>query len=1075
MNFDIEKISIVEIKDDDINDNSIKKDIYDEINKINNENNIDSEKDVDFNKPCIDKPVIEVSPNGTYLITYDPKDHSIVGWNVEDIEEGELTSKNVTNFISKDITIKLKIPDDCYIDQICVSDNKKLACMVHKGNRCYPKIIDIHLDKEIELDLITGSFNEACHTFNLKGEYILYCKWGAYSVLSHRVHKIIWIFSTKTKNNRWLCKRNYKLPEYFELINMSKYSKFYLFSNNSIYEWDIVTKQGIKIFHNKVFEENKPHYSIRELKNNVRVSSNSMFICLGIMDKIIIISIELAIPIVSLDINNDTLLYELVKQSDLLPLLPSLLPLLNNKIQIMGSEYDNIQTTDEYAFGISDGLVWKIKLEENISKIKILFQNSNEKVIENSNDNSDNNFKIDKGTYEHLNIYLFNPYTDEMHELFQKVSESKSEYKKKIKQEDKYLMEQDIITDELLQVWKVKVIDRNKIMLRVFKKVIDDWKLICTRITKFNVPVIRKIKLLEIRLFTDNDIILITTIGILIYHFNENEESISLNYWNYLELTYPSVSRFYERLDNFNDFKVLLRPYTSQNNLLLPSHESFKTSDDWISYVNDNKENLLKYGNKLLSFAIKEHRLDLIEKIYKECMNRFEEDLGNNCMFLSIITSTMPLLNKHYPEYVLRYSLETTMIIDRPMYSIEDQQNNLHLYSFQYLQLVAKEKIPMITFMVPYIKFVNYPRCYNWFFELFKPQPSPFVESVSRDIYKTWNGEAIINFKWNTYGKYYYIMIWIGFMTYLGCFTAAATIPQQYIDDDIQKKLLIASIILGFIHLSFEIRQFIYNPLKWFRDFWNFFDVIAYLLPIYTSIHWLQINEMNDKIISLLSFSCLFLDLKFLLFFRAFEYFGVYFAIIINTYSINNDPNNPWNLAITYNQIFENGTVDSNPFLIQPPNGNTNMFVDFRTSLFAMYKFLTGDSSALSNWPYMSNAPLAILIVLFSLLIVVYLMNLFIGLLNNAIEKDHDRVSYLMQKAEILAEIELFYMLPYQRRQKDWFPEVIYYYASLDDIQKEVKKMTKRNEWNQINAFPKLKQDLLKKININHNSDDKLD
>ena len=56
----------------------------------------------------------------------------------------------------------------------------------------------------------------------------------------------------------------------------------------------------------------------------------------------------------------------------------------------------------------------------------------------------------------------------------------------------------------------------------------------------------------------------------------------------------------------------------------------------------------------------------------------------------------------------------------------------------------------------------------------------------------------------------------------------------------------------------------------------------------------------------------------------------------------NNDPNNPWNIAPAYNQIFENGTVSPNPFIIQPPNGNTNMFVDFRTSLFAMYKFLTG-------------------------------------------------------------------------------------------------------------------------------------
>jgi hypothetical protein len=290
-------------------------------------------------------------------------------------------------------------------------------------------------------------------------------------------------------------------------------------------------------------------------------------------------------------------------------------------------------------------------------------------------------------------------------------------------------------------------------------------------------------------------------------------------------------------------------------------------------------------------------------------MDRFKEDLGNNWMFLSIITSTLPLLNKDYPEYVLRYSLETTMIIDRPLYIIE-QHNDYQLYSFRFLQLIdltrsilwsryniflykifnleknwekifsipysirriililimillspfffiyiifhilskyhfinnifvmeffsfiyynillnklTKEKIPMITFMVPYIKFVNYPRGYNWFVELFKPQSSPFVETISRDIYKTWNGEAIINFKWETYGRNYYIMIWFGFMALLGCFTAAATIPQQYIDDDIHKKLLIATIILGFVHLSFEVRQFIYNPFNWFQNFWNFF------------------------------------------------------------------------------------------------------------------------------------------------------------------------------------------------------------------------------------------------------------
>jgi len=60
-------------------------------------------------------------------------------------------------------------------------------------------------------------------------------------------------------------------------------------------------------------------------------------------------------------------------------------------------------------------------------------------------------------------------------------------------------------------------------------------------------------------------------------------------------------------------------------------------------------------------------------------------------------------------------------------------------------------------------------------------------------------------------------------MALLGCFTAAATVPQQYIDNDVQKQLLIASIILGFIHLSFEFRQFIHNFTEWFYNFWNIF------------------------------------------------------------------------------------------------------------------------------------------------------------------------------------------------------------------------------------------------------------
>ncbi|GBC33529.2 hypothetical protein GLOIN_2v1581148 [Rhizophagus irregularis DAOM 181602=DAOM 197198] len=127
-----------------------------------------------------------------------------------------------------------------------------------------------------------------------------------------------------------------------------------------------------------------------------------------------------------------------------------------------------------------------------------------------------------------------------------------------------------------------------------------------------------------------------------------------------------------------------------------------------------------------------------------------------------------------------------------------------------------------------------------------------------------------------------------------------------------------------------------------------------------------------------------------------------------------------------------------------------------------------GDSSALSNWSYADNPSIAILIVLFSLLIVVYLMNLLIGLLNNAIEEDNNRVSYLIQKAEILAEIELFYLLPHQRRWQTWFPEVIHYYANVDKTRIEIERLIKEGEWDN-KEFTEMREKLLEQLQIKYN------
>ncbi|PKK40928.1 hypothetical protein RhiirC2_805185, partial [Rhizophagus irregularis] len=116
--------------------------------------------------------MIEISPNEKYLITYSKEDSSIVGWNVEDID-------------------------------------KKFAHVYEKKRREYHTInhtvvIDMNnKDKEIALSFKTESeHTEDCYcTFNLKGEFILYSEFGVYD--TYEKHKIIWIYSTQTKNNKW--------------------------------------------------------------------------------------------------------------------------------------------------------------------------------------------------------------------------------------------------------------------------------------------------------------------------------------------------------------------------------------------------------------------------------------------------------------------------------------------------------------------------------------------------------------------------------------------------------------------------------------------------------------------------------------------------------------------------------------------------------------------------------------------------------------------------------------------------------------------------------------------------------
>ncbi len=189
---------------------------------------------------------------------------------------------------------------------------------------------------------------------------------------------------------------------------------------------------------------------------------------------------------------------------------------------------DEDKPTDKktkFAFGILNGRVWKSKL---MSKMNFSSKNPDEldKIIECDDD--------DKETYKYLNLYSFDIYMDTVSTLFQKaitngvISISKKE---------------SIESTVNLIKWDIHVVD-GKIILAVLNKHNTEWNLIDRRIENYHYPykyydeIENSHKLIASSLFNNNDIVILTTFGILIYTFSENNKSISLNYFYFIDLTH---------------------------------------------------------------------------------------------------------------------------------------------------------------------------------------------------------------------------------------------------------------------------------------------------------------------------------------------------------------------------------------------------------------------------------------------------------------------------------------------------------------------------------------------------------
>ncbi|CAG8466920.1 11257_t:CDS:10 [Diversispora eburnea] len=250
-----------------------------------------------------------------------------------------------------------------------------------------------------------------------------------------------------------------------------------------------------------------------------------------------------------------------------------------------------------------------------------------------------------------------------------------------------------------------------------------------------------------------------------------------------------------------------------------------------------------------------------------------------------------------------------------------------------------------------------------------------------------------------------------------------------------------------FSEVSMEALPGYFDELRQMNGRWN--------LPLATAI--LVVLVKKEPPSWLKCFSILWVWTRSLLQLRAFSGPGKFIAIVFEiTYKIRAlffvlaflVMVNPLDLVSQYsgNITNTNGEVIGRLNLTEIPQSSTNNWVRFDWSILATYSFLGIGWDAISNFE--PSLPLAIMMFSFSAIAVVLLLNVLIGLISDVFNGSLQiaRQKYLRQKAEIIAEIELFKLTQSQRNNIEWFPHLIYYEAHVDSINEWRRKLDQEEQ-----------------------------
>ncbi|GBC00054.1 hypothetical protein RclHR1_03720015 [Rhizophagus clarus] len=336
--------------------------------------------------------------------------------------------------------------------------------------------------------------------------------------------------------------------------------------------------------------------------------------------------------------------------------------------------------------------------------------------------------------------------------------------------------------------------------------------------------------------------------------------------------------------------------------------------------------------------------------------------------------------------------------------------------------------------------------------------------------------EAIVNFKWCTYAKkiIYFLLALYGF--YQLCFTYLC---YAYIAHLSSNACWI--IIFGIFLLVCEASQGLLLKKNYLRIY-NLFDLLSGILPllstslllVFSYFQWKLDNngfeniKTDTKVLILLSITMLTLWIELLMRMRSLQIVGEYVFIIINlskriapflgtmlvvicglAHSMFILLSHPNDINLVPNQntytLLNTATQESYTFTqnIDVNSDNDNLFHNFFTSIKAVYFWINGQWDQIDQWDFW---PVVGLSIFGSLFLVIIMQNILIALMSDVVDeaKEIGKRAFLKLRAELIAEVEVFFLTKNQLRDKVWFPRHIYFIINCDEANRWLEKCRRR-------------------------------